>query len=203
MTSAIYNVISQINEDENVLWAGMSHKSCLLYEAIFNRGLLFACGWALFDFLFFSNMLILRPNIFFLGPIIFFLVIHMFPVWIFIAGIITTMLSYNNTCYVITDKAIHYSTGIRQQIIEARPHSEIRKITLKKNFFDRLYNIGDVTVLYKHKGFYRITREGINIHNIPEYNKVYDLMLDIKTKVKEEEKISKLERLKLKKTKKD
>lgn len=182
-TNTILNLISQISKDEEILWAGKPHKTVLLLESIFNRNMIPAIIWGLMDYLVFVRIL---NNSQIGGLLIILLFIHLMPVWIYLSGILITYLAYQNTCYVITDKAIYLSTGIFKQVYEARPHTEIKKVTAKKSFFDNIYNLGDVSVSYKIKGLYTLTRNGIPLHNIEDYIKVYDLVLDLKTKGKEE-----------------
>ena len=185
-TSAILNIISQSNSEEEVLWAGKPHKSVLVFESIFNRNLPPTLIFLLFTIVFISQI-----NISF--GFVMFLFVYLIPVFIYLLGILATILTYNNTCYVITDKAIYLSTGAFKQIYETRPHTEIKKVTIKKSFFDIFYNIGDITITYNRKGFYTLTRNGIPIHNIPEYNKVYNLLLELKAKAREEIKRQKRE----------
>lgn len=181
--TAILNIISQANQDEEILWAGKPHKTVLLLESIFNRNMIPAIIWGLIDYWVFVGILNKFSQIWGFLIILF---IHLMPVWIYLLGILITYLAYQNTCYVITDKAIYLSTGIFKQVYEARPHTEIKKVTAKKSFFDNIYNLGDVSVSYKIKGLYTLTRNGIPLHNIEDYIKVYDLVLDLKTKGKEE-----------------
>lgn len=192
-TNTILNLISQISKDEEILWAGAPHKDALILESIFNKTLIPAGIWTFMDYAFFISVIESNPHILILTTTVILLIIHMLPVLIYIAGTIITGLSYQNTCYVITNKAIYISTGVFKTIFESRPHTEIKKVTIKKSFFDIFYNIGDITITYNRKGFYTLTRNGIPIHNIPEYNKVYNLLLELKAKAREEIKRQKRE----------
>lgn len=198
-TNTILNLISQISKDEEILWAGAPHKDALILESIFNKMLIPAGIWTFMDYAFFISVIESNPHRLILTTTVILLIIHMLPVLIYIAGTIITGLSYQNTCYVITNKAIYISTGVFKTIFESRPHTEIKKVRIKKGLFDRIYNIGDINVTYKTKGLYKLTRNGIPIHNILEYNKVFDLVLDLKTKAKYELKQQRQEARKLKK----
>ena len=96
-----------VGMDETILYEGKPDKKCFIYESIFNPLLPFAIIWAIFDMGFMgvamgSVQLIMIP----------FLLFHMMPVWIYLAGVIFSFRKYKNTYYIVTEHAVYISSGI-------------------------------------------------------------------------------------------
>ena len=80
--------------DETILYEGKPDKKCFVFESIFNPLLPIAIIWGIFDFGF------LRMGIESMQFIIIpFMLFHMMPVWIYLAGVIFSFKKYKNTYY--------------------------------------------------------------------------------------------------------
>lgn len=104
------NLNQQISPNEQVLWSGRKATKVSVLEAIFNPMLPFALIWFLFDLGFilstrkFSNIAneVFSQNqassfnggFMFNGFFAIFFVLHLMPVWIYLAGIVTCFYPY-------------------------------------------------------------------------------------------------------------
>ena len=83
---------TMVGTDETVLYEGKPNLSCFIFESIFNPLLPVAVVWALFDFNFLKNAMgdmgyVLLP----------FMLLHLMPVWIYLAGAVFSLKKYRNT----------------------------------------------------------------------------------------------------------
>lgn len=88
---------TMVGTDETVLYEGKPNLSCFIFESIFNPLLPVAIVWALFDFNFLKNAMgdmgyVLLP----------FMLLHLMPVWIYLAGAVFSLKKYRNTYYIVT-----------------------------------------------------------------------------------------------------
>ncbi len=179
-----------IGKDEEILWQGKPDKLCFILEAIFNPLLVFALIWAAIDFSFISVFLSASKNgstePFVRFAIIFFL-IHLMPVWLYIAGVLSSFIKYKNTMYAVTNKGIYCSGGVFSKTFEHKPFTELSHINLHRGIFDQCLGVGDVISICNHDGYntrqHHSTFRGINICDIREYEKVYRMIKDLQTDI--------------------
>ena len=83
----------EIGVNETIVWQGKKDKRVSVFEAIFNPLLIFALVWFIFDMQFISSFLSYGGS-FGTGAksILVFFIIHLAPVWIYIAGVLTAGL---------------------------------------------------------------------------------------------------------------
>ena len=100
-----------LNPNETVLYEGKPNKKCFIFESIFNPLLPVAIVWGIIDFGLLTGEVVggINDGDFVMIP---FMLLHLFPVWLYLAGVIFSVKKYNNTEYVITDMAIYVSGGI-------------------------------------------------------------------------------------------
>ena len=171
-----------ISSDEKVLYEGKPNKKCYFFESIFNPLLPFALIWAIIDFgvigvtLFTSEF---NQISFFLIP---FMLLHLMPVWIYLAGILGTVRKYRNTAYIVTDKAIYVSGGIFTQNINTKPFAELSHIDLHRGIFDQMFNVGDIIATSS-----QLSENGrsttIAINSISNYIDIYNLVKKLQTDI--------------------
>ena len=167
-----------IESNENVMWEGMSDKKCFVFESIFNPLMPFALIWALIDFsiIGFSTFAAISDGetsiLLFLIP---FFTLHLMPVWLYLGGVLLTRKRYNNTYYVVTDRAIYISSGVFAKKIQTKPFAEMSHIDLHRGIFDQKFGVGDIICTSSHN-----TVNGapalIKISSISDYTKVYNLI---------------------------
>lgn len=180
-----------IEEKEKILWRGRPNKKCYILEGIFNPLLPLALIWLLFDSAFFlafthgvedSGELNL-----FLIP---FFIFHMMPVWIYLAGIIFVFRKYKHTEYIITDKGVYVSGGLFAYTCQMKPFTEISRINIHRGIIDQQLKVGDVVfsgVNDETAPNIRVNGQpismGLSISNIPDYQKVFELVKKLQTDI--------------------
>ena len=159
-----------VGMDETILYEGKPDKKCFIYESIFNPLLPFAIIWAIFDMGFMgvamgSMQLIMIP----------FLLFHMMPVWIYLAGVIFSFRKYKNTYYIVTEHAVYISSGIFTMNLEAKTFAELSRVNLHRGIFDQMFHVGDVQITTN-----QFTRKNmpavLGINSISDYAEVYQLV---------------------------
>lgn len=179
----LYNML---DENEEILWSGKPNLKCFFLESIFNPLLPFAVIWALFDG-FFISMLFHKgtqttqtPFL----PIVFigFFALHLMPVWIYLGGVLFSVLKHKHTEFIVTDKGIYVSGGIFTITYEHKTFAELSQVTIHRGMIDQLLGVGDVffparpgeDYTSSHRRNY--TPAGITICDIPDYQEVYNLV---------------------------
>ncbi len=171
-----------INSNEKILWEGKPNKKCFIFESIFNPLLPFALIWGLLDFTIISKMFFVHSTIEEVGMgtnmlsfIIPFFLLHLMPVWIYIAGALLSWKRYKNTYYIITDKAIYVSGGIITKTINTKPFAEMSHIDLHRGFFDQQFNVGDVICTSNNMMPGNVSA-AITISSISDYAQIYNMV---------------------------
>lgn len=171
-----------VGEDEKIIYTGKPNKKCFIFESVFNPLLPFALIWGIIDFFFIGVSLSSKEDtaVFFIIP---FMLLHLMPVWIYLGGVLLTMRRYNNTNYIVTDKAIYASEGAFSKRYKTKPFAELSHVDLHRGIFDQWFNVGDIvttssqmsSVSVGHAG--RATSSaGISIESISNYIEVYNIV---------------------------
>ena len=171
-----------IGHDEKIFYSGKPNKSCYIFESIFNPLLPFALIWAFADFSFIVTSIFLSQEtegfFFFFS----FFAIHLMPVWMYLGGVIFTIKRYNNTAYIVTDKAIYVSGGTFAQNINTKPFAELSHIDLHRGMFDQKFGVGDIIATSS-----QLNQNGknttISIDSIENYIEVYNLVKKLQTDI--------------------
>lgn len=161
---------SMVGLEETILYGGKPDKKCFIFESIFNPLMPFAIVWAIFD------MSFLRMSMGGMSFVIIpFLLLHMMPVWIYLAGVVFAVRKYKNTYYIVTDHAVYVSGGIFTMNLETKTFAELSRVNLHRGIFDQIFHVGDVLITTN-----QFTRKGmpavIGINSISEYSKVFQLV---------------------------
>ena len=167
---------SMVGYDETILYEGKPDKKCFIMESIFNPMLPIAILWGVFDLVVLGNVvgqmngmggaqLVMIP----------FMLLHMMPVWIYLSGVITTMIRYKNTYYIVTDYAIYVSRGVFTMNLDSKSFAEMSRVNLHRGVFDQMFNVGDVQITTN-----QLTKKNvpamININSISNYSEVFQLV---------------------------
>ena len=138
-----------LNPDEQILWEGKPKKKAYIFSSIFSM-MPIAIIWLLFDGTFIG--LIIGNGFFSKAPvgavigILAFFAIHMIPVWIWIANMITASKSYKNLEYAFTNKRIIIKSGIIGIDFKNIYYSEIESVNLKVGLIDKMLKVGDIYI---------------------------------------------------------
>ncbi len=178
----LYNML---DENEEILWSGKPNLKCFILESIFNPLLPFAIVWALFD-AFFIGALFHKGGpttqtpvlpIFFIG----FFALHLMPVWIYLGGVLFSVLRHKHTEFIVTNKGVYVSGGIFAITYEHKSFDELSEVTIHRGVIDQLLGVGDVffptqqdDTSFSNRRNYRPS--GITICDIPDYQEVYNLV---------------------------
>ena len=147
----INNIDDFIDKDEEILWRGKPTKSAFIWSKILTM-LPFALLWVLFDGFFIGIMTV--NNVFSQIPtfmvifIIFFLIFHLTPFWIWLSNIITAGIQHKNIEYALTTKRIIIRSGIVVDIKNIY-YMDIQSINLKVGLIDRMLKVGDIYITTK------------------------------------------------------
>lgn len=171
-----------IGANETILYEGKPDKKCFIAESIFNKMLPIAIIWGILDFGFINLSLSTedaKEISFFLIP---FFALHLMPVWIYLAGVISSFLRYRNAYYIITDHAIYVSGGVFSKTFQTKPFAEMSHIDLHRGIFDQFFGVGDV-IATSNQFSDRTGLASIEISNISDYSKVFNLVKKLQTDI--------------------
>lgn len=170
-----------IGDDEKIIYAGKPNKKCFIFESIFNPLLPIALIWGLIDFGFIGVSMSSKEEglAFFMVP---FMLLHLMPVWIYLGGALLTFRRYNNTNYIVTDKAVYASEGAFSKRYKTKPFTELSHVDLHRGIFDQWFGVGDVIMTSAQanpatrNGRMTSTNAGISIDSISDYITVYNIV---------------------------
>lgn len=183
-------LLALIDKNEKILWQGKPDKTCFLLEAVFNPFLIVAFIWGAIDFGFIATILHTKGNM----PtgagliFIFFFAVHLMPVWIYLFGVLFSVLRFKNASFAITEQAVYISHGVFTQNYERKPFTEMSHVNLSRGIFDQWLGVGDVVLTSTHDfipaaGKRHIHFGGTNICDIKDYMNVYQLVKRLQTDI--------------------
>lgn len=130
----------------------------------------FALIWAVLDYKCVGNGS--KKHEFVMVP---FMLFHLMPVWIYLAGVIFSIRRYRNTYYIVTDHAVYISSGTFTMNLETKTFAELSRVNLHRGIFDQMFHVGDVQLTTN-----QFTRKGMpammGINSISDYKKVFQLV---------------------------
>ncbi len=179
---------AMINAGESIIWSGKPNKKVYILEGIFNPMLPIALIWGMLDFSLIGLALKgtsgqKNVGLFLLG----FFAIHLMPVWMYLGGVITTLIRYRNTEYMITDKGIYVSGGSFTKTYEMKPFTDLSHINIHRGIFDQWMGVGDVVSACSHVSHSGSSshagHRGITICDIEDYQRVFNLVKQLQTDI--------------------
>jgi uncharacterized membrane protein YdbT with pleckstrin-like domain len=161
-----------ISDKEKILYEGKPDKKCFIFESIFNPLMPIAIIWAIIDFSMIGAAIFTDSDMpLFIIP---FMLLHLMPVWIYLAGVISTFVKYRNTYYIVTDSGIYVSGGFLSKTFNHKPFAELSHVDLHRGFFDQIFGVGDVITTSAHTA--NGTSAAVAINSIANYVEVYNLV---------------------------
>lgn len=134
-----------VGRDERVFWKGTPDKKCFILESIFNPLLPIAAIWLLIDcFIIGAGFQSGKPEIKIL--IVLFMLLHLMPVWIYIAGVLLSVRKYKRTQYIVTDRGIYVSAGMLAFSSTMKPFAELSNIEIHRGIIDQKLGVGDIII---------------------------------------------------------
>lgn len=170
-----------VGDDEKIIYAGKPNKKCFIFESIFNPLLPIALIWGLIDFGFIGASMSSKEEglAFFMVP---FMMLHLMPVWLYLGGALMSFRRYQNTSYIVTDKAIYASGGVFSRHYKTKPFAELSHVDLHRGIFDQWFGVGDIITTsaqanpVTRNGRMSSTNAGISIDSISDYIEVYNIV---------------------------
>ena len=143
----------------------------------------FALLWLTFDSAFIIAMLaggLFKEQPMILLFIIPFFAIHMMPVWIWLANVLTANKKWLNTEYYVTDKRLIIKDGLFASNFQTIYYKEIQGVDLKVGLIDKMLGVGDVYLKLNDYG----STAFFDIEEAQEvYVKLQKIVLDIQADV--------------------
>ena len=164
---------------EAVLWQGKPKRSTFIATKSLTL-LPIAIIWLCFDSVFLMEAL--GGN----GPwfMIPFLLLHMFPVWLWLGNVITASRRWKNTNYYVTNRRIIIQDGFLAVNEKSLFYKDIRNVQIRVGLLDKLFGTGDVLldegiVSSKGHAIYTALEDLENPRQI--YHNVQKIILDMQT----------------------
>lgn len=185
-------------QGERIIWRGKPKFNVFILETIFNPMLFFALIWGAIDFGIIGVFLSQEKDEMgsaaaFLIP---FFLFHLMPVWIYLGGIITSVIKYKHTEYIITERGIYISGGIIALNVQMKPFTDLSHVNIHKGILDQILGVGDVNMVCAHTGGYDAgygynygrhnhghAHQAFNIVDIADYQEVFKIIKDMQTDI--------------------
>lgn len=129
---------------EHILWRGKPKKSAYVADKALAL-LPIAIIWLVFDL----NFLRMSSGN---GFLLLFLLVHMFPVWLWIGSAVTSVLQWKNEDYYLTNKRILIRRGVFKPRRESVFLRDVHSIRTHYGLLDRLFGSGDIYINYAVHG---------------------------------------------------
>lgn len=161
----------QLQNDEQVLWEGRPLKKAMMMAAFFGM-LPFCVVWLCFAVGIITCTFISGAPLSMLLFMIPFFAVWLTPVWVWIAGIITTGIAYEKTYYIVTDKRILLMHGsLMRREFENLYYQNVGDLHLAMGFVDNICGTGTIILNIRgHEGSVHA------ISNIPDAQTVFGKM---------------------------
>ena len=179
-----------VSKDENIIWEGKPNIICFFLEAIFNVMLPVAILWGVLYYILIKylvngdSVLITIDESTALIPLIILFIVILAPLWLYLVGVLFSILKYAHTEFIVTDKYIYSSGGFIKKFYERKSYNEISHIVLHRGIIDRLIGVGDITFstdYIEHSLFEQHTAYiGLTVYDISDFNKLYEETTRIK-----------------------
>lgn len=173
---------NMVGRGERVFWKGTPDKKCFILESIFNPLLPFALVWLLIDGFIISKVVFFDDNDtkYF---VLIFMLLHLMPVWIYLAGVLGSVRKHRNTQYIVTERGIYVSCGLFSVTNTMKPFAELSNIEVHRGIIDQRLDVGDVILITN--GFLSSGKSSntINLKDLKDYQYVYDLIKRLQTDI--------------------
>ena len=171
--------INPLVEGENVIYKLKPKKRAF----ILNKSLMMfpiALIWLAFDSVFIYNFLSDGEVGNFIWFVIPFFALHLMPVWIWLANVITANRRWKNTTYYITDKRIIIENGFIAGNFQTIYYKDINNVRVSIGVIDKLLGVGDIYISTKLNASNAL----LDLEEAAEvYPKIQKIIMDIQTDI--------------------
>lgn len=181
--------VNPLVEGEQLIWKGKPKKAAF----ILNKSIVMApiaLIWLAFDSTFIIAALNSADEI---GPMLFFLIpffaLHLMPVWVWLANVLTANRKWKNTSYYVTDKRIIIENGFIAGNFQTIYYKDLTNVSLRIGVIDKMLGVGDIYLetiggSYTRDGRNLVAQAFLDIEN-PQliYPKLQKIVMDIQTDI--------------------
>lgn len=172
-----------LSAGESILWRGKPKRSAFIATKSLSL-LPIAVIWLILDLSFIGNAFFGGQMLGFMIP---FFALHLMPVWIWLANVVTASRRWKNTHYYVTNRRIIIQGGFFAVNETSLFYKDLRNAQLRIGLLDKLFQTGDI-----------VFDDGIIVHNNKQqrghvfedleeaeavYRRVQKVILDIQTDI--------------------
>ena len=164
---------------ETILWHGKPKRSTFIATKSLTL-LPIAIIWLIFDGSFLAAAFSGNSPWF----IIPFMLVHMFPVWLWLGNVLTASRRWKNTHYYVTNRRIIIQGGFLAVNEKSLFFKDIRNVQMRIGFLDKIFGTGDVlldegTVSSKGQRLFTALEDLENPRQV--YHRIQKITLDMQT----------------------
>jgi len=179
--------VNPLVEGESVIWSAKPKKSAYIINQIIVM-MPFALLWLAFDSAIIVPMIQSGGSSKMLFVLIPFFGLHLMPVWIWLANILTANKRWQNTKYYVTDKRIIIQNGFIAENYQTIYYKDIKNVDFRVGIIDKMLGVGDIYFDLGHRingnQNNAIKTAFLDIENPREiYSKLQKIVLDIQTDI--------------------
>ena len=180
--------INPLVEGETLIWKAKPKKSAFIINKSITMAP-FAILWLAFDSSFITMMFKFDTPTEMLWFIIPFFALHLMPVWIWLANILTASRKWKNTTYYVTDKRIIIENGFVAGNFQTIYYKDLTNVSLHLGVIDKMLGVGDIYLetaggKYVQNGRNWVAQAFLDIENPQEIEpKLPQIVMDIQTDI--------------------
>ena len=180
--------INPLVEGETLIWKAKPKKSAFIINKSITMAP-FAILWLAFDSSFITMMFKSETPTEMLWFIIPFFALHLMPVWIWLANVLTASRKWRNTSYYVTDKRIIIENGFVAGNFQTIYYKDLTNVSLHLGVIDKMLGVGDIYLEtvggnYVQNGRNLVAQTFLDIENPQEiYPKLQKIVMDIQTDI--------------------
>ena len=141
-----------LNDGEEIIWRGRPKLAAFIWSKVFNMlpfALLWACvdGFVIYGLVTTDALVGVKPV--YIAMIVGFFAVHLAPVWIWLANVLSSYAQCKNQDYAFTTSRIIIRTGI---IVDIKTilYADVVSVDIRVGLVDRLFKVGDIYITAKN-----------------------------------------------------
>lgn len=174
---------SPLVEGENLILSVKPKKSAYILNQILTM-MPIALIWLAFDSMFIIGTIFGNADKKLWLMLIPFFALHLMPVWIWLANVLSANKKWQNTKYYVTDKRIIIQNGFIAENYQTLYYKDIKNVYMRRGFIDQILKVGDI---YFDLGYNTKAVQNavfVDLENANEvYQKIQKIVLDIQTDI--------------------
>ena len=173
-----------LGEGEEVLWEGKPKKGAFIATKSLTMFPI-AIIWLMLDLSFIVPSIMEGEMLFFIIP---FFTLHLMPVWIWLANVLTASRRYKNTGYYVTNRRIIIQHGFFAVNEVSLFYKDLQNVQMKVGFVDKIFHVGDICfdsgIRYDSRGNKQNEFVFEELEDAQEvYARIQKIVLDIQTDI--------------------